>query len=45
LKLFQEWGEGQIKDNGGRGEFRYDIFQYIVRTFVSVIMYPYPAQQ
>jgi hypothetical protein len=26
LKLFQEWGKGRIKENGGGGEFKYDIF-------------------
>jgi hypothetical protein len=26
LKLFQEWGEERIKENGGGGEFKYDIF-------------------
>jgi hypothetical protein len=26
LKLSQEWEEGRIKENGGRGEFKYDIF-------------------
>jgi hypothetical protein len=25
LKLFQEWGEGMIKENDGGGEFNYDI--------------------
>jgi hypothetical protein len=25
LKLFQEWGEGGIKENDGGGEFSYDI--------------------
>jgi hypothetical protein len=26
LKLVQEWGEGRIKENDCRGEFKYDIF-------------------
>jgi hypothetical protein len=26
LKLFQEWGKEEIKENGGGGEFKYDIF-------------------
>jgi hypothetical protein len=26
LKLFQEWEEGEIKDNGVGGKFKYDIF-------------------
>jgi hypothetical protein len=26
LKLFQEWWKGRIKENGGEGEFKYDIF-------------------
>jgi hypothetical protein len=25
LKLFQEWGEGEIKENDGGDEFNYDI--------------------
>jgi hypothetical protein len=29
--------EGVIKENGGVGEFKYDI---IVRTFINVTMYP-----
>jgi hypothetical protein len=24
LKLFQEWEEEEIKENGGGGEFKYD---------------------
>jgi hypothetical protein len=39
LKLFQEWGkQGEIKENDGEGEFKYDIVD--VRTFVNVTMYP-----
>jgi hypothetical protein len=26
LKLFQEWREEGLKENGGGGEFKYDIF-------------------
>jgi hypothetical protein len=26
-KLFQEWVEGEMKENGGGGEFNYDIFE------------------
>jgi hypothetical protein len=26
LKLFQEWGEGGIKERSGGSEFKYDIF-------------------
>jgi hypothetical protein len=26
LKLFQEWGEGRIKENGEGSELKYDIF-------------------
>jgi hypothetical protein len=26
MKLFQEWGKGGIKENNGRGEFKYDLF-------------------
>jgi hypothetical protein len=43
LKLFEEWGEGGIKENGRRGEFKYDIFY--IRIFTNPIMYPCPAQQ
>jgi hypothetical protein len=28
LKLFQEWGVGK-KENGGGGEFKYDIFDIL----------------
>jgi hypothetical protein len=44
LKLFQEWKEGEINENGGGGEFNYDIFD-IVGTFVNATMCPHPAQQ
>jgi hypothetical protein len=44
LKLFQEWWQGEIKENDGGSEFKYDVW-YIVRTFVNATMYPYPAQQ
>jgi hypothetical protein len=26
LKLFQEWEDEELKENGGRSEFKYDIF-------------------
>jgi hypothetical protein len=26
LKLFLKWGKRRIKENGGGGEFKYDIF-------------------
>jgi hypothetical protein len=26
MKLFLEWGTGGIKESGGGGEFKYDIF-------------------
>jgi hypothetical protein len=29
LLLFQEWGRGKIKENDGRGEFKYDIFDIL----------------
>jgi hypothetical protein len=29
LKLFQKWGEGRIKENGGGGEFKYDILHML----------------
>jgi hypothetical protein len=30
LKLFQEWGVGRIKENGGGHEFKYDIFHIVL---------------
>jgi hypothetical protein len=33
-------GVREIKENGGSGEFKYNI-----RTFVNSTMYPHPAQQ
>jgi hypothetical protein len=36
---------GEIKENGGGGESKYDIFYIIVRTFINAAMYPHPAQQ
>jgi hypothetical protein len=38
-------GEGRTEENGGGGKFKYDIFQYIVRTFVNATRYLHPAQQ
>jgi hypothetical protein len=29
LQLFQEWGEGGMKENGGGGEFKCDIFDIV----------------
>jgi hypothetical protein len=29
LELFQEWGEEEIKENDGGGEFKYDIFDIL----------------
>jgi hypothetical protein len=29
LKLFQEWGKKRIKENGGGGEVKYDIFDIL----------------
>jgi hypothetical protein len=29
LKLFQEWGMGGMKEKGGGGEFKYDIFDIL----------------
>jgi hypothetical protein len=28
VKLFQEWGK-QVKENGGVGEFKYDMFDIL----------------
>jgi hypothetical protein len=37
-------GDRRMKENGGWGEFKYDIF-HTLRTFVNATMYPHPAQQ
>jgi hypothetical protein len=29
LKLFQDWEKRRIKENGGGGEFTYDIFDIV----------------
>jgi hypothetical protein len=29
LRLFQELGKGRIKANGGRGKFKYNIFDIL----------------
>jgi hypothetical protein len=44
LKLFQESGKRVMKERGGRGEFKYDLVDNMVRTIVNVTMYPHPAQ-
>jgi hypothetical protein len=31
LKLFLQWGKGEIKENGGEGEFKYHIFDDILQ--------------
>jgi hypothetical protein len=36
-------GEGERESSGG-GEFKYDIFDNIVRTFVNATMYPQPSR-
>jgi hypothetical protein len=38
LKLFQEWEEKRIKENGEVAKFKYDIFENSIRTFVNVTM-------
>jgi hypothetical protein len=35
-------GGGGIKENGGGGKFKYDIFDRLLRTFVNAS--PQPAQ-
>jgi hypothetical protein len=37
--------ENPRKKNGGGGEFKYYIFQYIVRTFENATLYCHSAQQ
>jgi hypothetical protein len=29
LKLFHEWGERSIKENGGGSEFKYELFDIL----------------
>jgi hypothetical protein len=36
-RLAKGWGGG-IKENDGRGEFKYDIFD--IRTFINATVYP-----
>jgi hypothetical protein len=36
---------GVIKENSGGGEFKYDIFDILLRTFVNTTMYPHPTLQ
>jgi hypothetical protein len=46
LKLFQESEEGgEMKESSGGGEFKYDIFDTLLRTSVNTPMYLHPAQQ
>jgi hypothetical protein len=45
LKLFQKWEKWGIKENNEEGDFNYDIFNIIVRTFVNATMYLHQAQQ
>jgi hypothetical protein len=45
LKLFQESGEEGMKESSGGNEFKYDIIDNILRTFVNATMYRHPAQQ
>jgi hypothetical protein len=40
LNLFQEWEEGDIKENDEEGEFKYDL----LRTSINASMYPHQAQ-
>jgi hypothetical protein len=42
LKLFQEWGEEEIKENGRGGDFKYNI-SYIL-TVVNATIDSHPAQ-
>jgi hypothetical protein len=37
-------GDGVIKKNGGGGEFKYDIFDKLLRTSINAKMYSYPEQ-
>jgi hypothetical protein len=41
VEIIPGMGEGEIKENGGRAEFKYDIIQYIIRIFVNASMYQY----
>jgi hypothetical protein len=40
LKLLQEWGKREIKENDGVGDFKYEIVDNIVRTFANTTLYP-----
>jgi hypothetical protein len=44
VETISEWGEESIKENGGRSEFKYDTFWYIIRTFGIATMYPHPEK-
>jgi hypothetical protein len=44
LKLVLKWRAREIKENGGWGEFKYDVVDN-VSNFVNATMQPYPAQQ
>jgi hypothetical protein len=37
------WGKRRIKEKGGKGEFKYDVFD--IRTFMNATMYSHSAQQ
>jgi hypothetical protein len=41
VKIIPEKGEGEIKENDGGGEFKYNIFG---RTSVNATKYPHSAQ-
>jgi hypothetical protein len=32
---------GRIKESGGEGELKYDIFDILLRTFVNATVYPH----
>jgi hypothetical protein len=38
-------GGERIKENAGEGEFKYDLFDTFLRTFINATMHPHPAQQ
>jgi hypothetical protein len=40
-----KWGDRGLKENDEGGEFKYDVFDTLLRTFVNATMYLHPAQQ
>jgi hypothetical protein len=45
LKLFQEWGKREIKENGGGGEYKYNIFDTLLQELCKCYNVPHSAQK